>query len=97
MHAAVVTGVLPLATAIVAALWLRQRPSRGFWICALLGTALVVAFAAWSGGGHLALADALLLASVTSAAIGYVAGAPPRRGDAGRERDLLGARARACR
>jgi drug/metabolite transporter (DMT)-like permease len=75
MHAAVVTGVLPLATAIVAALWLRQRPWRGFWICALLATALVVAFAAWSGGGHLALADALLLASVTSAAIGYVAGA----------------------
>ena len=75
MHAAVVTGVLPLATAIVAALWLRQRPSRGFWDCALLATMLVVAFAAWSGGGHLVLADALLLASVTSAAIGYVAGA----------------------
>jgi drug/metabolite transporter (DMT)-like permease len=74
-HAAVVTGVLPLATAIVAALWLRQRPSRGFWICALLAAALVVGFAAWSGDGHFALADALLLASVSSAAIGYVAGA----------------------
>jgi drug/metabolite transporter (DMT)-like permease len=74
-HAAVVTGVLPLATAIVAALWLRQRPSRGFWICALLAASLVVAFAAWSGDGHLVLADGLLLASVFSAAIGYVAGA----------------------
>ena len=74
-HAAVVTGVLPLATAIVAALWLRQRPSRGFWICALLAAALVVAFAAWSGDGHLTLADTLLLASIASAAIGYVAGA----------------------
>jgi drug/metabolite transporter (DMT)-like permease len=30
MHAAVVTGVLPLATAVLAALWLRQRPSTGF-------------------------------------------------------------------
>jgi drug/metabolite transporter (DMT)-like permease len=73
-HAAVVTGVLPLATAIVAALWLRQRPSRGFWICALLATALVAGFAAWSGGGRLAPADGLLLASVFSAAVGYVAG-----------------------
>jgi drug/metabolite transporter (DMT)-like permease len=74
-HAAVVTGVMPLATAIVAALWFRQRPSRGFWICALLAAALVIAFAAWSGEGQLAVADALLLVSVSSAAIGYVAGA----------------------
>ena len=75
MHAAVVAGVLPLATALVAALWLRQRPSRGFWACAVFATTLVVAFAAWSGGGHLVIADGLLLASVFSAAIGYVAGA----------------------
>ncbi len=37
MHAAVVTGVLPLATAIAAALAWRQRPSPGFWLCAVLG------------------------------------------------------------
>ncbi len=37
MHAAVVTGILPLATAAVAALVLRQRPSRGFWACARAG------------------------------------------------------------
>ena len=53
MHAAVVTGVLPLATAVVAALVLRQRPSAGFWLCALAGCALVLAFAAWQGGGRL--------------------------------------------
>jgi drug/metabolite transporter (DMT)-like permease len=35
MHAAVVTGVLPLATAAVAALVLRQRASAGFWGCAV--------------------------------------------------------------
>ena len=40
MHAAVVTGVLPLATAVVAALVLRQRPSA--W-GALAGCALVLA------------------------------------------------------
>ena len=75
MHAAVVTGVLPLGTAVVAALVLRQRPSPSFWACALLGTALVMAFAAWSGSGRLTLADGYLLAAVLSAAIGYVGGA----------------------
>jgi drug/metabolite transporter (DMT)-like permease len=71
----VVTGVLPLATAVVAALWLRQRPSTGFWACALLGCALVLAFAVYQGGGHLQAADGLLLGAVASAAIGYVGGA----------------------
>lgn len=75
MHAAVVTGVLPLGTAVVAALALRQRPSVGFWVCALLGCALVLAFAAWQGSGRLGPGDLLLLGAVGSAAVGYVAGA----------------------
>jgi drug/metabolite transporter (DMT)-like permease len=75
MHAAVVTGVLPLGTAVAAALWLRQRASRGFWLCAALGCALVLAFAALRGHGWLSAADGLLLLAVASASIGYVAGA----------------------
>jgi drug/metabolite transporter (DMT)-like permease len=75
MHAAVITGVLPLGTAMVAALAFRQRPSNGFWLFAGLGCALVLAFAAWSGGGALSPADGLLLLSVASASIAYVAGA----------------------
>jgi drug/metabolite transporter (DMT)-like permease len=75
MHAAVITGVLPLATAAVAALSFRQRPSPGFWVCAVLGCSLVLAFAAHQGSGRLSGADGLLLLSVLSAAIGYVAGA----------------------
>lgn len=75
MHAAVVTGVLPLGTAIAAALHLRQRPSLGFWACAVAGCALVLGFAAHKGSGRLSLADALLLVAVACASIGYVAGA----------------------
>ncbi len=75
MHAAVVTGVLPLATAVAAAWSFRQRPSNGFWVCAVLGCALVLAFAAHQGSGALGAADVLLLLAVASAAIGYVAGA----------------------
>ena len=75
IHAAVVTGVLPLATALAAAIAFRQRPSTGFWLCAALGCALVLGFAVWQGSGSLVLADVLLLGAVASAAIGYVAGA----------------------
>lgn len=74
MHAAVVTGMLPLGTAVVAALALRQRPSAGFWACAVAGFALVLAFALHAGGG-LVVADGLLLLAMLSAALGYVAGA----------------------
>lgn len=75
MHAAVVTGVLPLATALVGALVLRQRASTGFWACSVLGCALVVGYAAWAGSGRLSTADGWLLVAVGSAALGYVAGA----------------------
>ena len=79
MHAAVVTGLLPLATAAIAAVVLRQRPSWGFWACALAGSALVLAFAAGAGGGRLSAADGLLLLAILSAASGYVAGAAAAR------------------
>ena len=78
VHAAVIIGLLPLATAAVGALLQRQRPSRGFWACALLGSGLVVVFAVLrSGTGGLALhpADLLLMAAVACAAWGYAWGA----------------------
>ncbi len=37
VHASVIVGVLPLATAAVGALLHRQRPSTGFWVCAAIG------------------------------------------------------------
>ncbi|MEY8875501.1 MAG: DMT family transporter [Leptothrix sp. (in: b-proteobacteria)] len=75
VHAAVITGLLPLATAVIAALRLKQRPSLGFWLCALAGCALVVCYAVLQGGGRLSAADGLLLLAVLSASFGYVSGA----------------------
>jgi len=77
VHASVIVGVLPLATALVGALLHRQRPSAGFWICAALGSALVVGFAVIRSGAGLALhlADVLLLAGMGCAAVGYGYGA----------------------
>ena len=74
-HASVVTGLLPIATAVTAALLLRQRPSRGFWATALLGVALVLGFAAWQGGAAPQPADGLLLLAVLFGGYGYVQGA----------------------
>ncbi|MEO5671898.1 MAG: DMT family transporter [Ramlibacter sp.] len=78
VHASVIVGVLPLATAAVGAWLHRQRPSAGFWICAVAGSALVVAFAILrSGHAGFAIqpADALLLAAMACAAVGYGWGA----------------------
>ena len=78
VHASVIVGVLPLATAAVGAWLHRQRPSPGFWLCAALGSALVVVFAVLrSGAQGLAIqpADALLLGAMAFAAIGYAWGA----------------------
>ena len=78
VHASVIVGVLPLATAAVGALLHRQRPSMGFWICAAIGSGLVVGFALLrSGSAGVALhpADALLLAAMGCAAVGYGYGA----------------------
>jgi len=73
-HGAVVVGLLPLATAVAGAWIAHERPSRLFWLCALFGSAVVVGFALWQGGGAPQPADALLVLAVISAAIGYAEG-----------------------
>ena len=78
VHASVIVGVLPLATAAVGAWLHRQRPSAGFWACAAIGSALVVAFAvirSGDSGFSIRAADALLLGAMACAAVGYGWGA----------------------
>lgn len=72
-HGAVINGLLPFATALLAALWLRERHGRRFWTCAAIGSALVVAFALRDG---IAVGSGTwwMLAAVLIGAIGYVAG-----------------------
>jgi len=71
-HGGVILGIMPLATAAAAAVIQHERPSPGFWIAAVIGSALVMAFAFYRGGGHsLSLGDGLLLGAVACAGIGY--------------------------
>jgi drug/metabolite transporter (DMT)-like permease len=74
-HGAIVLGILPLATALFAALRFKERPSMGFWIMAVLGSALVISFALLQGGGSFQMADLALFAAVIFAAMGYAEGA----------------------
>ena len=79
-HAAVITALLPLATAAVAAWALHQRARLGFWLTAVIGAALVMGFSLFRTHQHgqgfgLEWADLLLLGAVLSAALGYVYGA----------------------
>jgi drug/metabolite transporter (DMT)-like permease len=73
-HSAVLVGVSPLATAIFAALLGRERPSAGFWLVALLGSALVSGYAWSSGGGAFQQGDLLVAGAIVLVAIGYAAG-----------------------
>ena len=74
-HGAVVLAILPLATAAAGAIVADERPSRGFWLAALAGSAAVAAFALREGAGSLHAADLALLAAVLCAAFGYALGA----------------------
>lgn len=73
-HGAVVVGLLPLATALFGALRFGERPSTGFWLAALAGSGIVIAFALREGGGSFHLADLALFAAVVTAAMGYAEG-----------------------
>jgi drug/metabolite transporter (DMT)-like permease len=75
VHASVISGVLPLATAAIASIVLRQRAGPAFWACAAAGCAIVAGFAWRRGGGALQPADGLLLLAVLTGAFGYVGGA----------------------
>ncbi len=74
-HGAVLVGILPLATAAFSALRGNEKPSPGFWVMAILGSALVIGFALHQSGGSFHRADVLMFAAVVLAAIGYTEGA----------------------
>jgi drug/metabolite transporter (DMT)-like permease len=79
-HAAVITALLPLATAAMAAWVLHHRARLGFWVCAVLGSGLVMVYSllrAYQTGHGFGLewADLLLLVALLAAAMGYVYGA----------------------
>ena len=79
-HAAVFNGLLPLATAAIAALLFRQHAPLRFWFWALLGAILVMIFALWRAYQHdgaltLHYADVLIFIALLLCGYGYAYGA----------------------
>ncbi|MFB6713273.1 DMT family transporter [Streptomyces sp. NPDC056237] len=73
-HAAVVVGLLPLTTAVFSSLRTGARPSRAFWIAALAGAGVVIAFTAQQSGGELSGGDLYLFGALLVCAAGYTEG-----------------------
>ena len=73
-HGGVVLGVLPLATAIVGSVISNEKPSVAFWICGIVGSAVVIAYSLLQGVGEFQTGDFFLLGAIVSAATGYALG-----------------------
>lgn len=75
-HGGIVLAILPLATAVAGVISAGERPSIGFWLCSIAGSAAVLTFALIEGAGATGVhsADLLLAAAVVAAAIGYAEG-----------------------
>lgn len=74
-HASVLGSILPLLTAVFGVLRGRESVSRGFWIFAVLGTALIGLFSACRSGFHsIEQADVLLIAAFIACSYGYAEG-----------------------
>jgi len=74
VHGAVLTGLIPAATAGVAVVRAGERPRAGYWAALVLGLVVVVGFAIAEGGGRLRGPDILLLAAIAVGGIGYAEG-----------------------
>lgn len=75
-HSAVVIGLLPAVTAVMAVLRAKERPSTSFWVFSVLGAVAAVVLAALQHGGlgRLTWSDLLLFGAVVAAAVGYAEG-----------------------
>jgi drug/metabolite transporter (DMT)-like permease len=73
-HGAVVIAVLPATTALAAVLRAGERPGPAFWLAALAGLGIVLAFVLQQSSGALTAADAFLLIGTALCALGYAEG-----------------------
>jgi drug/metabolite transporter (DMT)-like permease len=70
-HGGVVLGLLPLGTALAGALFTGDRPSRAFWLWAIAGAAIVIAFTLRDGNYRPEPGDGYLLLAAAAASTGY--------------------------
>lgn len=74
-HSIVFVGLLPLATAVFGVVRGGERPRPVFWFFSILGSLLVVGFAASQGLTASPEGDLLMLAAILACGLGYAEGA----------------------
>ena len=74
-YGAVITGLMPLATALYGVWRGGEKVTKSFWIFALAGSCLIVCFALPSGTKSISKTDLALFGAVIAAGIGYGEGA----------------------
>ncbi len=74
-HGAVISGLVPAATAGAAVLRAGERPRKTYWMALSLGLAAVLIYALKESGGVLRSTDLLLLIAVVLVGFGYAEGA----------------------
>ena len=73
-HGAVIVGLLPMATSVLAVVRAGERPSPGFWLASGAGLLGILVFAATRGAYGIGEADLLALGAVLLGGIGYCEG-----------------------
>ena len=73
-HGAVIIGLLPMATSVLAVMRGGERPSPAFWLASAAGLVGIVVFASTRGAHGLGQADLLALGAVVLGGIGYCEG-----------------------
>ncbi|MDX2256988.1 MAG: DMT family transporter [Pseudanabaenaceae cyanobacterium bins.39] len=73
-YGAVIIGLMPLTTALFGVWRGGEKTAWQFWLFAIAGSGLVMAFALTSGTGTLSFADLALLGSVITASFSYAEG-----------------------
>jgi drug/metabolite transporter (DMT)-like permease len=73
-HGAVVIGIAPAVTALIAVIRANERPPLIFWMACLLGIGTVLVFAVRQSGDSLRFADGWLVLAMLSVGIAYVEG-----------------------
>jgi len=73
-HGAVIVGLLPMATSVLAVVRAGERPSPTFWLASGAGLLGIVVFASTRGAHGLEQADLLALGAVVLGGIGYCEG-----------------------
>lgn len=73
-HGAVVTGLIPAATAGFAVLLAGERPRRSYWLALAVGLLGVLSLPVVEGHGQLKVGDLFLLLAVVVAGLGYAKG-----------------------